>query len=278
MKAVLIASSISIGFALATGSASAADLLPLKSPPPIYSWTGCYIDAGVGYGMWNQNHYAETYPAPAPVLPLYTPLDLSTTTGGQGWLGRVGGGCDYQVGSSFVIGAFGDFDFMGLKGNYDDPYNYVVGNENESRAWAVGGRIGFLVTPKLLTYLDGGYTQTRFDQINLSFAGTPISGTLTGPAGAYLPATTYNGWFFGGGTEYSLWDIVPIRGVFWRTEYRFSSYQAKDLPYLSSTTGAVEGGCGGFVLDGCGEHMQKYVQTVTTGFVWKFNFGGSTPW
>ena len=46
---------------LIAGSASAADLrrpAPVKSPAPIavgYNWTGCYVGAGGGYGMWNQD-------------------------------------------------------------------------------------------------------------------------------------------------------------------------------------------------------------------------------
>ena len=44
-----------------TGSAIAADL-PMKAPaapmPMVraISWTGCYVGAGGGYGMWNQDN------------------------------------------------------------------------------------------------------------------------------------------------------------------------------------------------------------------------------
>ncbi len=196
MKKLLIGSATFIAFA-ACGFAHAADMPPpapvyyKAPPPPVYNWTGCYINGGAGYGMWNQDHYTETYPGP-----VFTQLDLSTTTGGRGWLGRVGGGCDYQTplfNNRVVIGVFGDYDFMGLSGNFDSPNMYWGGNENESGAWYVGGRIGYLVTPTLLTFFDGGYTQTRFDQVNLSWLNTTASGGPTGSAGAYLPATTYSG-------------------------------------------------------------------------------------
>ena len=59
MRAVLFASSIAL--ALVSGSALAADLYPMKAPTPApLTWTGCYVDGGVGYGMWNQDHYVET--------------------------------------------------------------------------------------------------------------------------------------------------------------------------------------------------------------------------
>ena len=40
----------------------------------------------------------------------------------------------------------------------------------KSSTWAVGGRAGVLVTPRFLTYFDGGYTQARFDGVNYNLA------------------------------------------------------------------------------------------------------------
>ena len=37
--------------------------------------------------------------------------------------------------------------------------------------WAAGARAGFLVTPKFLTYFDGGYTQANFSRVNFQ---TPL--------------------------------------------------------------------------------------------------------
>ena len=195
MKKLLLASIA--GLALASGSASAADLArpvykaPPPPPPPAYSWTGCYVDGGGGYGMWNQDSFTETTAG-------LVPLSVSTTFGGRGWFGQVGAGCDYQIGSSFLIGAFGDYDFMSLKGQYMDPLTGFVGQEKETDSWAVGGRLGYIALPGLLTYINGGYTQARFDQVNF---GSLITGA---PLGLDIAATTYDGWFLGGGTETSL--------------------------------------------------------------------------
>ncbi len=114
--------------------------------------------------------------------------------------------------------------------------------------------------PRLLTYFDGGYTQTTFGQVNYT--------NDCGPALllAALPVSPYrrppiNGWFVGGGTEYALnMSIIPIQGLFWRNEYRFDSYSSRDIALVGAT--------------GVSEHADKYVQTITTGVVWKFNFGG----
>jgi outer membrane immunogenic protein len=43
-----------------------------------------------------------------------------------------------------------------------------TGTEKESSSWAVGGRIGYLISANVLTYWNGGYTQARFDQINMT--------------------------------------------------------------------------------------------------------------
>jgi outer membrane immunogenic protein len=263
MKRLLLSSLA--GLVLTTGSALAADLstpAPMyKAPPPAppaVSWTGCYIDGGVGYGMYNTDSNSETSPG-------LVPIGTQVTNGGRGWLGRLGGGCDYQFGvgglGNFVIGAFGDYDFMSLSGTFGDPSGPVTGGEKERGAWYVGGRLGYLVTPWLLGYVDGGYTQTRFDQVNFFGAGAvPVS------TGLALSANTYSGWFIGGGTEYALnMPWMPIHGLFWRTEYRFAEYQTADVPIFVTATSAPFG---------VAEHVSPYVQTITSGLVWRFNFGG----
>ncbi len=244
--------SLSILAATPVAVALAADM-PVKAPPaPVYSWTGCYINGGAGYGMWNQDLITETNPG---LVQVTTP----TTTGGRGWLGTVGGGCDYQFSafnSNFVIGALADFDFMQIYGLNQPNTSAVVGDENEQSAWAVGGRAGYLVTPALLTYVNVGYTATRFGQINYGLSAAPFT-----PNVEFIQAHTYHGWFIGGGTEYAL---AWLPGLFWRNEYRYASYSSADLP-IFFPTGA---------LSGVGEHITPYVQTITTELVYKFNWTG----
>jgi outer membrane immunogenic protein len=257
MKQLVLATA-AVAFA-AVGSATAADL-PMKAPPmvaaaPVMSWTGCYVAGGVGYGMWNQDHYTET-------TTTLTQLEPNTTTGGRGWLGRVGVGCDYQFAPSFVIGAFGDYDFMSLKGTWSDPLAAgpaVVGNENEKAAWAAGVRLGYLPYPNLMTFVSGGWTETRFDQISFQSNTLPSVGLGSG-----ILQTTYSGWFLGGGTEYAV-PWTAFHGLFWKTEYRFSNFRSQDLAEVVLATGTPIG---------LSDHMTKNVQTVTTSLVWKFNWGG----
>src|SRR6202007_2473164 len=105
-------------------------------------------------------------------------------------------GCDYQTplfNGRVVIGAFADYDFMDLTGTFQDSISGLVGTEKERDAWAAGGRVGYLVTPNLLTYFEGGYTQARFDSIALSTDTVPSFPTIFS-----VTSNTYHGWFIGG--------------------------------------------------------------------------------
>ncbi len=247
------------GLALLTGSALAADLAPApapayKAPPPpapAASWTGCSINGGYGYGLWNQDQYLESDPA-------HVQLTANTTSGGRGWLGRFGAGCDYQFGvnglGNWVVGVFADYDIMNVHGDFSPVTLGAAGSEKETGAWYVGGRIGYLVTPSLLSYFDGGFTETHFDQTNLN-------SVITGTPAFLVSAHTYHGWFLGGGLEYALnFSWLPIRGLFWRNEYRFASYNAADLSILT-TTGA---------LTGAAVNVRPYTETITSSLVWRF--------
>jgi outer membrane immunogenic protein len=219
-----------------TGSAVAADM-PVRAPyiAPVvtaYNWTGCYVGAGGGYGMYNQDVSADT----AGIL---TGTGSGTLTlGGRGWFGTGQVGCDYQVMPSIVIGAFGDYDFGSITGTMGSV------DEKLSSSWAAGGRIGWVALPNLLAFVSGGYTQARFDQIDFDIFS--------------IPATTYKGWFLGSGYEYGL-GFMP--GLFWKTEYRFSDYQAQTVPVVDatgSTVGTVD--------------SHKYVQTIRSELVYRFNW------
>jgi len=134
MKKLLLATTALI--ALAGGSAVAADMTPAyKTPPPplpAYSWTGCYVGAGGGYGIWNQENTTFIDGPPR------TLNGVTQISGGRGWFGTAQVGCDYQFGSTWVVGAFADYDFGSIKGIYNTPNQPMQGGEKESSAWAVG--------------------------------------------------------------------------------------------------------------------------------------------
>ena len=259
MKAKILAAAALTTIA-ACACANAADMPP---PPPVYkalppmaySWTGCYVGGGAGYGWWTQDSFVQDTGAP---------VTASTTNGGKGWFGQGQGGCDYQFSSPFlfnvplVVGAFGDYEGGSIRGTSSFPG--VVGTETETAAWAAGARIGALIAPRIMTYFDGGWTQAQFGSVgyNLAIAGG-------GPTGLGLAAQTYNGWFLGGGFEYAL-DWLPISGLFLKTEYRYSQYSTANVP--------ITGGVGGVPVVGGTLNSQKATEMVSTELVWRFNWFG----
>ena len=223
-----------------TGSAIAADM-PVKArvDAPVVramSWTGCYVGVGGGYGMYNQDISADT-------SGFIGGSTETVTLGGRGWFGTGQVGCDYQFAPQWVIGAFGDYDLSNITGHIFDV------DEKLSSTWAVGARLGYVIMPNLLGYVSGGYTQARFDEI-LACAGCSTA----------IDAHTYSGWFLGSGYEYGLTWASP--NLFWKTEYRFASYKNDTLQVLD------------FCGDGCGGTIdsQKWVQTIRSELVWRFNF------
>jgi outer membrane immunogenic protein len=228
--------------------------MPVKAPAPVpvavYSWTGCYVGAGGGYGMFNQ----KTRDFAGAVA-----VSGEHDNGGRGWFGTVQVGCDYQIAPSIVIGVFGDYDFSGIRGDVTTLFAGavpLVGEEKLKSSWAVGGRLGWVPwsTTQFMVFVSGGYTQARFDAFNL----TPLA--APGAVFATLPQNTYDGWFIGTGYEYGL-NLLP--GLFWKTEYRFADYGTERLAY--SQAGVVTA----FSID-----SHKYVHTVRSELVWRFNFGG----
>jgi len=239
------------------GSAMAADM-PRKVPPvtkappaaaprvQAYNWTGCYVAGGGGYGMWNQ----DTSRLDGGVLE-----SSELTTGGRGWFATAGGGCDVQFGERWVVGAFADYDFADLKGDLKVPLSTHIGREKEKSAWAVGGRIGYLIAPTVLGYVSGGYTEARFSAVDLFTPSLPPV-----PTPFSVAAHASSGWFIGSGFEYNLgW----LPGMFWRTEYRYAQYGRDNLPILDAGTPTASS------ID-----SQKSVQTIRSELVWRFNWGG----
>ncbi len=184
---------------------------------------------------------------------------MSNDNGGKGWFGTVQVGCDYQIGSNIVIGAFGDYDFGSIKGDMAVPNAFGPGpwisEEKLKSSWAAGGRIGWLpFQERLLVFVSAGYTQAKFGAVNFHFADG------SGPTGFSLAKNTYDGWFIGSGYEYGI-GFLP--GLFWKTEYRFADYGKEHVNVLRTA---------GNTITGATIESHKYVQTVRSELVWRFNW------
>jgi len=253
MKKLVIALTALAAF---TGSAAAADLgarpyakAPMAAPVP--SWTGFYIFGGAGGGVWDADSHTNF---------LGVPATINQRVGGDGWFGTVGIGYDWQFGGGWVAGIFGDGQFGSLKGNINDQLFGLTGSIKMEDAWAGGVRLGYLIAPNVLSYVNGGYSGSQWSGAGL----TDLVGT---PAGVHTDSFNRNGWFVGGGVENSL-NIFGIAapGWFMKTEYRAAYYDRKDVAVRTdvgnlATTDTIS--------------FKPLVQTVSTSLVYRFNWGGA---
>jgi outer membrane immunogenic protein len=247
-----------------TGSAVAADIAPRaysKAPAPMISapsWTGFYLFGGAGGGLWSADSNVQSIPGGSA-------LTRDKRFGGSGWFGTAGVGFDWQLGN-WVTGVFGDGQFGDIRGSLQDDlhgFPALEGRETLRTSWAAGVRLGYLVAPNVLSYVNAGYSGSEWSGTNLTAGGA--GGTTVF---ATTPSFHRNGWFVGGGAENSL-NIFGIAapGWFMKTEYRAAYYDRATLnetflPFFS-------------VLTPNAVTFKPMVQTISTSLVYRFNWGGA---
>lgn len=198
MRSVLLAS-VSIAALFIAAEANAADLA-VKAPrpmiaAPVYSWTGCYVGAHVGWG-WGHNNHSQTSFSGGPVRTLGT--GRINSSGGL-FGGQVG--CNYQFASNWVFGVQGDVAAADINGVGSDPLTGRFGGHPNTIAvksdWlaSVTGRIGYTgFDNRALFYVKGGgaWIHNKWDLSNTA---------IFYPAA--LVDETRGGWTIGGGVEYA---------------------------------------------------------------------------
>ncbi|OCK59366.1 hypothetical protein [Bradyrhizobium sp. LMTR 3] len=268
MKKVLLALT---AVAAMTGSAVAADLGArpyAKAPAPVaaaYNWTGFYIFGGGGGGLWSAD---SNVVSTGGFGPAGTVITRDQRFGGSGWFGTVGGGYDWQFGGRWVAGIFGDAQFGDIRGSVGDPFTFIGGTEGRMKletSYAAGVRLGYLVAPNVLSYVNAGYSGSEW-------SGTTQS-TVFAPGGPGLYTTESfdrHGWFIGGGVENNL-DLFGISapGWFMKTEYRSAFYDRATLPGTFAPASGLAGPTGTAVT------FKPWTQTISTSLVYRFNWGGA---
>ncbi len=241
-----------------TTAASAADLAArpfVKAPvaPVAPSWTGFYIFGGAGGGIWDADTYSR-------VAATGAPLSLHQTQGGDGWFGTIGLGYDWQFNSSWVLGAFADGQFGSLRGNVRDPFSAVTGQLKLQDSWAAGARLGYLVAPNVLSYVNAGYSGSHWS------GSTVLNGFTGAPFGLHTDSFNRSGWFVGSGVENNL-NVFGISapGWFMKTEYRAAYYGQKNIDAFSDV---------GNVPAASNLAFKPWVQTISTSLVYRFSWTG----
>ena len=238
MKKFLLGSVALIALSTA---ANAADLAAryTKAPPiaPVSNWTGFYAFGGFGYGLMESDQHSTTNG-------IATALD--SRMGGRGYFGTVGLGYDYQLTPAWVVGVFGDAQWGDIRGSLIDLNNGITARLKNDATYSAGARLGYLVAPNVLSYVNAGYSYGQFKGATFDDGVTTIG------------SSHRNGWFIGGGVENDLnFFGIKAPGWFMKTEYRVTEYERKNNLYTDGS--------------GNGMSFKPYVQTVSTSLVYRFN-------
>jgi outer membrane immunogenic protein len=175
---------------IAYSAAAIALIAAAPTAASAQSWTGPY--AGV-QGGWEENSVRN----PGTALGA-TPLTQSSDTGTLG----IFTGYDKQIQPRIVVGAQAELNF---------PISSRFGNGltaiSPKRSVDLSLRAGYLVTPKTLVYVRGGYSNAL------------VGAAIQTPTGFIRASDDRDGWLLGGGVERKLTDKISAR-----VEYRYSDF------------------------------------------------------
>lgn len=241
-----------VALALAASPAFAADLsYPAKAPPmmavvPVFTWTGFYIGANVGYGWGDASGYD-------PYLPdnyLYSGLVTSGSGDPDGWFGGFQAGYNYQFYNNVVLGVEADVQFADMKDTY--TFGYTVTDDTD----IAGDDADFGVFGQYTTKIDAfgtirarlGYAMDRFLPYitgGLAWANVKVSGETvvadTNEIDAWSGSfkDTYWGWAIGGGVEYAFTDNWTMKAEYIYSDLGSTSFSglfdSNDLDFSIQT-------------------------------------------
>jgi opacity protein-like surface antigen len=243
-----------------TAPAFAADLAPPPIPVSVFTWTGPYIGAQIGYA-WGDNFGNFAFVTPGGIIG-------ASALGGiaQGVIGGGHAGYNLQI-SQWVIGLEGSVDGATVTRNvisgFPDPTDptgtraaSVTSSVRSTVQGSIRGRAGF-AWDRLLIYGTGGVAFGGFTS-NLQLSGIDVIGPFFASGSR---SSTRVGWTAGGGVQYTInnnWSIMA--------EYRYSDFgHIQDVPV---TTVA------GLSLAGDRHLVQNQVQV---GFSYKFDVFAPSP-
>jgi len=186
MKRFLLAT---VALAALSAPAAAADLAtkyPVKAVPvPVFSWTGFYIGANVGYGGDKFDYDVNVLGLPVG--------NLSTNSSGFFVGGQLG--YNYQFANNVVIGLETDIQWSDIGSSLDiNAVGFPILSASSTVDYfgTIRARLGYAFD-RFLPYITGGvaYGKTSAD---VSIVGLPI----------WSQSSTSWGWTIGGGAEYAI--------------------------------------------------------------------------
>lgn len=247
---------------------------------PAVNWTGFNVGLAGGFSTLRHNAGLDIHDYSVGGLAQIGGLDIFSVGGdldfgGEGYLGRLEAGYDFQLGQRFVLGAFADYTFnnaesqVGLFGDYcvenytspgvgpgdDCDEGFVTASGDLTYTletgdnWSVGGRAGVLINPQTLFYGLGAFTRQNMKaDLTLNTGFDPIGSQE-------ILAYDYerDGWTFGLGLQTMLTDKLSTK-----LEYRNTRWDESQFVVGNADQGVTLS-------------EDSTVQTFTVGLSWKFN-------
>ncbi len=237
-------------------AASAADLGPpvYKAPPPVFSWTGCYLGGNIGYGWGRETVFIPNL-GETTGKPELEGVSLGPVTGDtSGVLGGGQVGCNYQFAPNWVVGIEGDGEAADIKGDVTQSFSSagfpttVTGTAHAQTDWIASatGRLGWTWN-RVMLYARGG----------AAWAGDKYSADLPAFNEHIETSVTRPGWKVGGGVEWSFWDNWSAKA-----EYDFYDFSTRNLTLPGTISGVPE------VVPGI--DIKETISTVKVGINYRF--------
>jgi outer membrane immunogenic protein len=283
------------------GTAFAADLpvAPPPPPPPPPLWTGFYAGVNAGY-EWSASNSIDVVSAVAfnnaailsPAGLTYAPAAALSATRSlplksNGFIGGGQIGYNYQFATSWVVGI--EADIQGIAGGNGSTSVLSVVPRTSPPALAgttvqtdvtvskslnylgtVRGRFGYLLTPTLLIFGDGGLAYGGINS-DTGIFGAEVPNTGSTPFfGLGRASTTRVGWTAGGGAE---WMFLPN----WSAKLEYAYYDLGSVTYNSSplTSNLIVGGV--TFINTAATRVHYNGNIVRAGINYHFNWGAPAP-
>ncbi|HYD05800.1 MAG TPA: outer membrane beta-barrel protein [Reyranella sp.] len=184
-------------------------------------WTGVYGGVAGGAGIMTNKLSANTGGASANI-----------DSGGQGLLGSVLLGADYQAAEQFVVGLVGDLTWPGMQSMLTAGGGGASATvaTRTNMGWSLLARAGWLPMPSTLVYLQGGYTSQSFTTTGYAGNGSTL----------FQSEDRLGGFAVGPGLE-----LMIAGGWSTRLEYRYSQFETRTLASgvtMQPSTHAVRAG------------------------------------
>jgi opacity protein-like surface antigen len=245
-------------FLLASTSAYAADMYPVKAPvapvvaAPVSNWAGFYVGVDGGYG-WGNSAFDPLFTVTGFTNPITNPFTNPAPTG---FLFGGHGGYNWQFMGNVVAGLEVDYlsadmtssQTVGIGGT-GSPFSATLATKVDALA-SGRAKLGYAVTPNFLIYTTGG---VAWGHESATGTISKVATQNTGPAFSISQTAFGNqfGWVAGSGAEMKAFSNILLR-------VQYLHYSFGDVTY-------------NFPLTVLGASAKTTVDAITGGISYKFD-------